>query len=90
METGQFNQQPIVLRDHDDWAMSVAFGNNDDYLYVGYRDKTLRKWPTQIESMADIICDNVSRNMTLEEWNKFVAKDIDYQNTCPGITSQNK
>jgi WD40 repeat protein len=82
------NQQPIVLRDHEEkWVWSVAFGNQNSRLYAGCNDGLLRQWPTRVDMMAEYICNNVSRNLTLKEWETFVAEDIDYETTCPALTS---
>ncbi|MFC2124278.1 WD40 repeat domain-containing protein, partial [Bacteroidota bacterium] len=81
------NQQPIVLSDHADWVWSVTFGNQDSQLYAGCKDGVLRKWPTRVDMMAEYICNNVSRNMTLDEWSTYVAEDIEYETTCPALTS---
>jgi WD40 repeat protein/energy-coupling factor transporter ATP-binding protein EcfA2 len=92
----QLNQQPILLSDHD-WAWSVAFTPDDSQLMVGINtvrqtakgvDQTIHAYPTDLEVMKDILCGKVTRNMTREEWEIFVAEDLPYEKTCenyPGI-----
>ncbi len=79
------SEQPIVLSDHTDKLWSIEFTKDDELLLAGCTDNMLRKWPTRIEPMADEICQEVSRNLTKEEWNLYVAEDIDYQKTCPRV-----
>ena len=82
--TAKLNDPPIILEDHDDWVWSIEFSPNGDYLLAGCKDHLIRMWPTRIESMADIICGKISRNMEIKEWEDFVADttDIPYQKTC--------
>ena len=32
--------------------------------------------------LADLVCEKVWRNLTLEEWRQFVGEDIPYERTC--------
>jgi WD40 repeat protein len=73
---------PIVLNDHRDWVWSIAFSPSGERLLAGCRDNTIRVWPTNAAMLADFICGNISRNLTLEEWNLYVAPDIPYKKTC--------
>jgi WD40 repeat protein len=97
----QLNQQPILLSDHD-WAWTVAFTPDDSQLMVGINtvrqtatgtDQTIHAYPTNLEVMKDILCTKVNRNMTEEEWDNFVAEDLDYEKTCenfPGAQLKNQ
>ncbi|NJN41703.1 MAG: hypothetical protein HC811_05165 [Flammeovirgaceae bacterium] len=93
----QLNFPPIVLSDHD-WVWSVAFTPNDEQLFAGINsvkdqiergeaktDFSIHAWPTKIETMAGILCGELSRNMTQEEWKIHVAEDIDYEATCKNL-----
>ncbi|HVP11320.1 MAG TPA: hypothetical protein VMV94_09075 [Phycisphaerae bacterium] len=35
-------------------------------------------WPTR-EQLAELVCNTVHRNLTGEEWDRFVGADIPYQ-----------
>ncbi|MGI9520307.1 MAG: hypothetical protein ACR2PG_01545 [Hyphomicrobiaceae bacterium] len=37
------------------------------------------------QGLADAVCEEVWRNLTLEEWQQFVGKDIPYQRICPNL-----
>lgn len=82
--TERLNDPPIILEDHDDWVWSIEFSPSGDYLLAGCKDHLIRMWPTKIESMANVICGKIDRNMKLKEWEDFVADttDIAYQRTC--------
>ena len=79
------NDQPIKLSDFGDKVWSAAFSSDNRFLFAGCTDDVLRKMVTNIEPMSGIVCDKVSRNLTQDEWERFVAEDIEYQKTCPDI-----
>jgi WD40 repeat protein len=77
---------PIVLKDHDDWVWSISFSPDGEKLLAGCKDNLIRVWPTNINSMAHVVCEKISRNFTNKEWDQFVADDIDYQKTCENFS----
>ena len=38
-----------------------------------------------LERLAELVCDKVWRNLTLDEWHQFVGEDIPYERTCPNL-----
>lgn len=92
-------QSPIVLSDHD-WVWNVAFTPDDEQLLAGIQsvketkigvvDQTIHAWPTKIQTMSGLLCGMVTRNMTQEEWDTFVADDLTYEKTCKEYPANNK
>lgn len=79
----KLENQPIVIRSgHDKWIYSLDFSSDGTKLITGSADNSLKIWTTRSDVLADKICKNVKRNMTLEEWNKYVGGDISYEETC--------
>ncbi len=74
--------QPIKLQDHPDWVFTVAFSPDNKQVLAGTKEKIVRAWPTDIEVMADKICGKIDTNMSKEEWETYVAEDIEYEKTC--------
>lgn len=74
--------QPITLDDHPDWVFTVAFSPDNSQVLAGTKEQIVRAWPTDIEVMADKICSKIENNMSQDEWNTFVAEDIEYEKTC--------
>jgi hypothetical protein len=35
--------------------------------------------------IADMVCERVWRNLTLDEWRQFIGADIPYERTCPNL-----
>ncbi len=83
--TKDLNAQPIVLSDHPDWVWNIVFTPDNQQILAGTNENIIRAWPTDINTMANKICSKISRNMTPDEWERFVAEDIEYQNTCKGL-----
>ena len=50
---------------------------------VGSYDNTLRLWDV-LDSWADELCAKLPRNMTHDEWKKWVG-DISYRRQCPNL-----
>ncbi|HSZ24446.1 MAG TPA: hypothetical protein VK766_01945 [Cytophagaceae bacterium] len=78
---------PIVLKDHDDWVWSITFTPNGDKIMAGCKDNLIRIWPTNIDMLANVICDKINRNMNKKEWIQFVAEDISYEKTCENLAN---
>lgn len=96
---GELTRQPIVLSDHD-WVWNLAFTPDDEQLIagiqsvketkIGQKDQTIHAWPTQIETMSGYLCGFLKRNMNMEEWNEYVAKDLPYEKTCLDLPENDK
>ena len=84
-ETVNFNEEPVKMDDHNTWVLSLEFTPDGDHLIAGCIDKLIRIWPTNSETMANNLCSKLNRNMSKEEWDRFVAEDIDYEKTCDNL-----
>ena len=82
---------PVTFKDHNDYVWSIEFSPDSDYLLAGTKDGVLKLWPTKPDLMAQNICKYLIRNMTSEEWDRYVGEDIEYVKTCEkaGITPSN-
>ena len=80
---------PIVLSDHEGEVWALAYSPDGKQLVTGGTDKTIRIWDlthplnsSTTQQVADMVCEKVWRNLTLDEWHKFVGVDIPYERTC--------
>jgi WD40 repeat protein len=85
---------PIILRavlaSPVDGLSSVAFSSNGQSLATGSDDGTIWVWNVRTETLADLVCKKVWRNLTLGEWRRFVGQGIPYERTCPNLPADSE
>lgn len=81
----KINVLPIVLENHNQSITSVAFTPDGKYLASGSYDNTVRLWLVSTDRLAEMVCQKVWRNLTMDEWQKFMGDDIPYESTCPNL-----
>ncbi len=78
-------EPPITFTDNDDkFVMVMQFSPDGKMIISGTYDgdQNLTGRPTHVDYLVTDICSIVSRNMTQEEWNIYVARDIPLEKTC--------
>ncbi len=77
-------EPPITLSDNEGFVLVIQFSSNGQLLVSGtYEDtQNLVGRPSHVQYMVEDICDRVTRNMTQDEWNTYVARDIPLEQTC--------
>ncbi|WP_448528964.1 nSTAND1 domain-containing NTPase [Raineya sp.] len=78
------NSEPMVFNDYNTWVTTLSFNADGSKLIAGTRDKVVRFWYTEISKMSDYLCGKIRKNMSDEEWKRYVADDDDvpYEKTC--------
>jgi WD40 repeat protein len=81
-DASNLNSQPIKLKEHDSWVLSVAFHPFGDRLVSGSsKEDRLILWPTNTYDMAALVFKKIGRNFTQDEWNTYIGTDIKYEKT---------
>ncbi len=76
---------PIVMDNNNGFIWDIAFAKGSDYLIAACHESEIRVWPTSPELLANQVCPKLQRNMTQDEWNKYVGVKIEYETTCTNL-----
>ncbi|MCU0398346.1 MAG: hypothetical protein MUC73_09615 [Cyclobacteriaceae bacterium] len=73
---------PIQMDNNNGFIWDIEFSRDSKYLIAACHESEIRVWPTDPELLAKKICPLLKRNMTPDEWTKYVGSDIKYETTC--------
>ena len=75
---------PVVMSNNTGFIWDIEFAKGSDYLIAACSESEIRVWPTDPALLADQICPKLKRNMTQDEWKKYVGEvsEIPYEYTC--------
>jgi hypothetical protein len=78
---------PIMMDNNNGFIWDISFSKSSEYLVAACSESEIRVWPTDPALLANQICPKLSRNLTPEEWNKYVGEGeaIEYESTCVGL-----
>ena len=65
---------------------SVAFSHDSKWIAVGGSNGQVKVWPLT-NVLAELVCQKVWRNLTHDEWNRFIGQNIPYECTCSNLPS---
>ncbi|GAB4129932.1 MAG: hypothetical protein Fur0027_15320 [Raineya sp.] len=83
----KLNTEPMVFNDYTTWVTALNFNADGTKLVAGTKDRTVRFWYTDITRMSDYLCGKIKKNMSDEEWKRYVAddEDVPYEKTCGNL-----
>lgn len=79
LEEDLSKQQPVVLNDFNSWVLALRFTHDGKKLIASGADKTVRIWDINSASLFNEVSKKVARDLTEEEWDKYIGKDIPYE-----------
>jgi WD40 repeat protein len=84
-DIADLTEPPVTLSDNEGFVLVMQFSPDGQLIVSGNYEgaKNLVSRPTHVDNLVKDICTLVSRNMTQNEWNMYVAKDIPLEKTCP-------
>jgi WD40 repeat protein len=76
---------PIVMENNRGFIRDIEFSKESNYLVAACRETELRVWPTNPDILASQVCPQLKRNMTPDEWEKYIGDNIKYESTCVNL-----
>jgi hypothetical protein len=61
------------------WIMSFTFDNSKQYVWIGDQNGNLTKALLAVPMMVERISKNLKRNLTVDEWNYYIGKNVPYE-----------
>jgi WD40 repeat protein len=77
-------EPPITFTDNESFVLVMKFSTDGKLIVSGGYEGTdnLMGRPTHVDYFIDGLCSSLARNMTQEEWNTYVARDIPLEQSC--------
>ena len=78
------SEQPVTLSDNDGFVLVMQFSPDGQIIVSGESGGTnsLVGRPSHVDYLVRDVCNIITRDMTQEEWNAYVARDIPLEKTC--------
>ena len=88
-DPADLTEPPITFTDNEGFVLVMQFSPDGQLIISGAYEgsQNLVGRPSHVDYLVRDICKGVTRNMTQEEWNLYVGKDIPLEKTCPDISS---
>ena len=76
-----FNEPSILLSEGKNMVSAMAISSDSHKIAIAREGKSVILWPST-ENLAESICKKIQRNLTLNEWKKFIGDAMSYERTC--------
>lgn len=82
-DAGSLAEPPVTI-DNDGFVLVIQFSADGQLIVSGESGggNNLTSRPATADYLASDMCNNISRNLTQDEWNIYVGKDIPLEKTC--------
>jgi WD40 repeat protein len=83
------NNLPIVIQDDNEVfrVSSLAFSPDGNSIMIGCDKSQIQIWPTDLAQIADQYCGKLNRNLTKEEWSRYIGDEENYRKTCQDLVT---
>jgi WD40 repeat protein len=68
---------PMIINEPGSWVNAIAL-MDDSHIFAGCKDQVFRLYPIKSELLAETLKEKMSRDITQEEWDRYIGDDLDY------------
>lgn len=68
---------PMIINEPGSWVNAIALMNKD-HIFAGCKDQVFKLYPIKSEILAETLKSKLRRDITPEEWDRYIGDDLDY------------
>lgn len=74
--------EPRRLVGHNTYVWDIEFSSDGNFILSSGSDNNIRRWQINADQMSDKLCSEIKRDLTSEEWERYVGTDVDFIKVC--------
>ena len=68
---------PMIINEPNSWVNAIAL-MNESHIFAGCKDQVFRLYPINSEVLAKSLKAKMERDITREEWDRYIGDDLEY------------
>jgi WD40 repeat protein len=69
---------PMIINEPGSWVNAIAL-MNESHIFAGCKDQVFRLYPIKSEVLAETLKEKMNRDITEEEWDRYIGDDLPYK-----------
>lgn len=69
---------PMIINEPNSWVNTIAL-LDESHIFAGCKDQVFRLYPIKSELLAQTLKNMMKRDITKEEWDRYIGNGIEYQ-----------
>jgi hypothetical protein len=75
----------FTLSGHTAGVVYAAWSSDDTRIVTASSDGSARIFIVDVDALIEFACTRTDRNLTQEEWQRYMGADVPYRKTCPNL-----